>query len=412
MVGREANVKRAELLLEQLDSSGYGSDVINYDVKYSDPRALREALVANIPGLRASLAPASAGQPDVFVDGQIRQQGNDFTNTLNTAQGAAQGQGQGQQQAQQQQQQGATQQTKTSDTDLESPFTMHERSSVPMRLLLRGTKEQIEQAMSLLSKLDVAPKQIALELRVMELTKEDTLKAGIDWNILGGGAVKFVRLNNSQANPANAIGGNINGKKVSGDVTASLDAIANKTNLIARPNIFGQDGRQGEFFVGDVVRYVQSITNSQNGPTIVTGEVPVGVRLSFLPRVGADGNITLELRPRVSVLRGFTDVPGGGQLPQTSSRFSNSTFTMASGETIAIGGLIQDQDTITSSGLPILKDIPILGQLFRKSTTTRTRTEIVFFLTAKSIDGVVSKDQKTLVEEAGKYLPQKQGGKK
>ncbi len=405
MVGREANVKRAESLLDQLDSSGYGNQIVNYDVKFSDPRALREALISNIPGLRASLAPGSAGQPDVFSEGTIKSQGNDVSNNTNNTGDKGGQQGAAQQQV------GATQQTKQSDAELEQPFASHEKSAVPMRLILRGTQKQITEATMMLATLDIAPKQVAIELRVMELTKEEAYKAGIDWNILGGGAVKFVRLNNSQTTPANSIGGSINGKNVSGDVAASLDAIANKTNLITRPNIFGQDGRQAEIFVGDVVRYVQSITNSQNGPTIVTGEVPVGVRLSVLPRIGADGNLTMELRPRVSILRGFTDVPGGGQLPQTSSRFSQSTFTMASGETIAIGGLIQDQDTLAESGIPFLKDIPILGQLFKKTTKNRNRTEIVFFITAKTIDGVVSREQKMFNEEAGKFLPKKQGGK-
>ncbi|PMY95060.1 hypothetical protein C1X24_27240, partial [Pseudomonas sp. FW305-124] len=90
-------------------------------------------------------------------------------------------------------------------------------------------------------------------------------------------------------------------------MSASLDKLATKGKLIARPNAFVQDGRQGEMFVGDVVRYVQSITNSQNGITVTTGEVPVGVRLSVLVRCGGDGNLTLDLRPRMTILKGFTD---------------------------------------------------------------------------------------------------------
>ena len=103
-------------------------------------------------------------------------------------------------------------------------------------------------------------------------------------------------------------------------MTASLDRIASNTNLIARPNLVVMDGRQSEIFVGDIIRYVQSITNSQNGTSVTTGEVPVGVRLAVLARVGANGNLTLDLRPRVSILDSFTSVPGGGELPQTSSR--------------------------------------------------------------------------------------------
>ena len=75
-----------------------------------------------------------------------------------------------------------------------------------MRLLLRGTHDQIQQAVQYLEVMDVAPKQVALELRVMDLDKQDAINAGIDWNIITGGAVKVINLNNSQANPANTVG--------------------------------------------------------------------------------------------------------------------------------------------------------------------------------------------------------------
>ena len=238
----------------------------------------------------------------------------------------------------------------------------------------------------LLEKMDIAPKQVAIELRVMELTKDDSLNAGIDWNILGGGAVKFVNLNNSQASPANTIGGSITGKKFSGDITASLDALATHNKLLARPNFSVVDGRQGEVFVGDIVRYIESITQSQSGTTIVTGEVSIGVRLCVIPRVGGDGKITLDLRPRISLLKGFTDVPNGGKLPQTSSRYAQTTLMVESGQTIAIGGLIQDQDSMISQGVPFLQDLPILGHLFKKTSGERKRTELVIFLTVKTID--------------------------
>lgn len=260
----------------------------------------------------------------------------------------------------------------------------------PMKLMLRGTRDQIRQAKEYLAMVDIAPKQVAIEMRVMDLTKEDLLKAGIDWNLFTGGVVKIIRLNNSQPTapnpPRNLVSGSIRGR----DVTASLDEITTKTNLIARPNAMAMDGRETELFVGDVIRYIQSIQSTQQGVTVTTGEIQVGVRLQITPRVGSNNSIVLDLQPTVSFLRGFTDVPGGGQLPQTSDRTVRSTISIGTGETIAIGGLIQDQDTKELSGLPILKDLPILGWLFRKTTNTRKRSEVVIFLTAQVIDGVAN----------------------
>lgn len=377
IVGREANVKRAETMIQQLDSSGYGNEFMPYEVKFIDPRAAREALVAAIPGLRVTIAPNGAGNPNLFTEGEVKKQGQDVQNLATKDQGTAP----------KTQAMGATSTTNLSDGALESPFSEAERQAVPMRLLLRGTAQQLDQARQYLAQLDIPSKQVALELRVMELSRDDSLKAGIDWNVLGGGAVKFLRMNNSVSNPSNTIGGNVSGTNFSGDISASLDKLATKGKLIARPNAFVQDGRQGEMFVGEVVRYVQSITNSQNGITVTTGEVPVGVRLSVLVRCGGDGNLTLDIRPRMTILKGFTDVPGGGKLPQTSNRYEQSTVTLQSGQTIAIGGLIQDQDTFSSSGVPLLSDIPLIGHLFKSHNSEKIRTELVFFLTAKVIEG-------------------------
>jgi type II secretory pathway component GspD/PulD (secretin) len=102
--------------------------------------------------------------------------------------------------------------------------------------------------------------------------------------------------------------------------------------------------------------------------------------------VGGDGQITMDMRPMVSTLTSFVDVPGGGSLPQTSLRIAQSTMNIKSGETIAIGGLIQDSDTISEGGIPILKDLPLIGKLFSRTNKNKRRSEIVFFVTAKVVD--------------------------
>ena len=149
-----------------------------------------------------------------------------------------------------------------------------------------------------------------------------------------------------------------------------------------------------------MVRYIESIISSQNGVTVTTNSVRVGVRMAVLPRVGADGNITMDLRPVVSFLRGFDNVTQiGGKLPQTSERVAQSSFNMKSGETIAISGLITDQDRRTVSGLPFLMDLPVVGQLFRKTTNERVRSELVIFVTARTIEGPLSGDRPNLPAE-------------
>lgn len=383
--GRENEVNKLLETLDSLDTIAQSAGEYSiYNVKYADPRSLREELIVQFPGLSVNIPPASAGNPNLFHSSAITDQ---------ATQKLGENQGQGTVATTGSDKQGGTA-TLAGDSGKDqgttSPFAEMEKLAYPMKLVLRGSPEQIRGAMAYLDAIDTAPKQVALELRVMQLSREDALKVGLDWSILTGGTLQTFRINQGLGGTPSSAGTFSGTLGFAGgglaDILGTLDQLSDKDHLLARPNLLAMDGRQSELFVGDVVRYVESIQSTQNGTTVTTGEVPVGVRLAVLPRVGGDDGITMDLRPVVSTLNGFTSVPGGGQLPQTSLRVAQSTMQIQSGETIAIGGLIQDQDRKHSSGIPILKDIPILGTLFKRIDNDHRRTEIVFFLTAKVVD--------------------------
>jgi type II secretory pathway component GspD/PulD (secretin) len=395
--GPKAQVAMIRKTLEQLDVSSEltAASYVIYDVKHLDPRALREDLIAAFPGLRANVIPGQVSSPGIYKPSQITK---DATSAVADPNAKSEGGSPGGQSA------GAgaagaggggSTDVKSSDDNrstrdtmgLTQPFQEYEKISVPMKLVLRGPKAQIDQALDYLSKIDIAPKQVALELRVMELTKDDALRIGLDWSILSGmGTVQALQLNETlgdTSSTAGVVSGTLTGPQ---SITATLDKSATNNNLIARPNLLAVDGRSAELFVGDVIRYIQTIQTSQNGTTVQTGEEHVGVRLAILPRISADNTIVMELRPIVTYLTGYTPVPGGGELPQTSERVEQTTAVMHDGDTIALGGLIQTQDEKTIGGIPFLKDLPIIGELFRRTTKDKQRTEIVFFLTAKIVD--------------------------
>ncbi len=407
MSGPKSEVEVLKGVLKLLDVPQLGQEAATiYDVKYGDPRALRDDLAVQFPGLVIAIPAASAGNPSLFKDNAAKstaqaQLGGNSAAAPTAAPAAATGApAPGGAAAPAPGGSSGGSSSGSMDGGLTLPFTAQEAMAFPMKLVLRGGKAQIAQALDYLKMVDVAPKQIAIEMRVVELTKEDAINAGVDWNLFTGGAVKFVRLNGQQGTPTNnSAGFNVNTNGVRGDVLAQLDKIVTTNHLIARPNTLALDGRQAELFVGDAIRYVESIISSQNGPSITTGTVRVGVRLVVLPRVGGDHSITLDMRPTVSFLRGFTQVAQiQGQLPQTSERTSQSTINMQSGETIAIGGLIQEQDRRDWKGLPILSEIPIVGNLFRRTTNDKVKTELVIFLTAKEVEGPVGANKLAMQE--------------
>lgn len=341
------------------------------ELDHVEPTMLEMDLKMRFKGLQVSLMP-DAVSPGLQGKTSVSDQNSGATGAGNGGQGAA-GDG-GQEQA-------------TESTKEERTITGRE----PMRIVLRGTRAMINEAKSYIAMVDQAPAQVALELRVMELTKEDAIRIGIDWNALTSGSLSSIRFNQGLGDsPATAgtVGSDLtfNGGSGSASFLATLDQLNNGRNLIARPNALVSDGREANLFVGDTVRYIKSIQATQNGTTVETGEVNVGVTFDAAVRIGANGNVALSLNQNFSILTGFTPVPGGGELPQTSDRSTNMFVNLKSGETLAIGGLILEQDRRSVSGIPLLKDLPIIGYLFSRTNKSKAKTEIVFFLTANVVD--------------------------
>ncbi len=263
-----------------------------------------------------------------------------------------------------------------------------------MRLIMRGTRTQIAEAKAYLQSVDLPARQVSIELRVMELTRVQALQIGLDWSVLTGGRLTSVRMNQGLGNNI-ADGGSFQAhyqdNATTGiDVLGKLDQLSTSNNIIAKPNALVTDGRSSHLFIGDTVRYIKLINASQNGTTVEIGEVEVGVKVDITARIGADGNIALDLFQNFSLLQSFTPVPGGGAIPQTSDRSTEMFVNMKDGETLALGGLILERDRKSVSGIPLLKDLPIIGYLFKRTDNRKEKSEIVFFLTAKVIDNAMN----------------------
>lgn len=266
----------------------------------------------------------------------------------------------------------------------------------PMRLLVQAPPSVIAQLKQFIELIDVEPPVIALEMRVLELSKEDTERIGLDFSWLNSVGGTIFRFNQGSGDSVGTAGNFGTGTGInqgfgtngggSFNFLATLDKLDTGRKLIARPNALIQDGRGTQIFVGDTIRYIKSIQSTQNGITAQTDELKVGVNFDIHGRISPSGRIHLTVGALFNVLKGFTSVPGGGSLPQTADRSMNQPIDMQDGETVAIGGLIQDQDRRSYGGIPVLKDLPIIGRLFGRTDNQRTRTEIVFFVTAKRVN--------------------------
>jgi type II secretory pathway component GspD/PulD (secretin) len=244
-------------------------------------------------------------------------------------------------------------------------------------LILAGPQDEVDQATQILTSLDVAPQQILIEARLVETSPENTKDLGFlyEWS-------DFTLFESDRGGRKPWQFGPW--KRAPFDFNVQLKAMETQrlAKVLAKPNIAVIDGEEASVFIGDILRYERLSSVTDNGQQIFTIEnIPVGVALLCRPRVNDDGNIMLRVHPVVSTVSRF--VGRRADIPVTTTREASSTIIMRDGETVAIGGLIRDEDIKTLTKIPFLGDLPVLGQLFRHRLNTRNKSEVTVFITAR-----------------------------
>jgi len=168
---------------------------------------------------------------------------------------------------------------------------------------------------------------------------------------------------------------------------------ANRAQILSRPQIMTVDNKVGFVQVGQkVARVTGVINNGVAGTQVVTEDIDIGLILEVLPRVGADGLISMQIRAERSAISptGGTPISSTGTpivIPNIDTTNAESTIVAYSGQTVIFGGLIQKTRTNTSRRVPYLADIPLLGIMFRFDRETELRTELLVIMTPMLING-------------------------
>lgn len=173
------------------------------------------------------------------------------------------------------------------------------------------------------------------------------------------------------------------------DIRAALNLLESVTNVnvLSSPQLMVLNNQTATLQVGDQVPVpVQSATSvlTPGAPIVNTIQFKdTGVILHVTPRVNEGGLVRMEINQEVSDVTRTTT--SGIDAPTIQQRKFNSSVSVQNGQTIALGGLIRDRRTQTDSGIPGLKDVPVLGYLFRSSTDIGTRTELVVLITPRVV---------------------------
>ena len=269
---------------------------------------------------------------------------------------------------------------------------LDERSS---KVVVYDLPQRLVRIKKLMEEFDEQSRQVLITGEIIEVEIDDKFQSGIDWDKI----FKSVNMDNLDfvakfpVTPALSSYGKISvGTLASNGYSIVMTMLSEygHTKILTRPRIVAVNKEEAKILVGTREAYVTS-TQSQGESTTITAEsvqfIDVGLKLVVVPTIGADGFITMKIKPEISSVQSTLTTTAGTVVPIVQTSQSETVVKVKDGRTLIIGGLLRQEDTNDTSGLPKLSRMPILGHLFGNRTKEHKRSELVIFITPTIISG-------------------------
>jgi len=278
-------------------------------------------------------------------------------------------------------------------------------------LLVFASKEDLKMIKDIISKLDIVLAQVLIDVVILSVQLDDTKSFGVGYLEKQSHGIGNYFSGIGAMNPGNSIPGSAFGSLSSigtngsttggssgslpsgglsylgsfgGDLDVTLQALDSnsKSKILQRPRIQTSNAKQASLFVGETVPYP---TGSYYGGGAYGGyssiqQMQIGVSIDVTPLINVDGLVVMDIHNRIDDVEGFVNIANVGNVPTTSSKEAQTSVAVRDHDTIILGGLIQTTLSDTLSGVPFLMDIPVLGQLFRSTSKTKNRTELLVLI--------------------------------
>ena len=258
-------------------------------------------------------------------------------------------------------------------------------------ILFKATSDDYADIVRLLRELDRTARQVLIEVTVAQVSVDDTTTLGVDWIFrkLNSTGLNVTQLGGNTAGAATTFGG-FTGFAITqldrlGQPRAVLNALAsdNRVTVLSNPSLISRNGESASIQVGqDVPILTSQQTNSSTGGNGIISSVQyrnTGTILKIKPVIHSSDQVDMEVSQEVSSVANNTT--GGISSPTINKSSLDTKLTLKHGSTYVLGGLISNNVDKTNSGVPFLKDIPILGQAFKKTTDSTKRNELVILIT-------------------------------
>lgn len=249
-------------------------------------------------------------------------------------------------------------------------------------LVVQDKPSYVDQIGYLLEELDKPPRQIMIQAKILQISLTDEEKFGIDWKRFFSKDGKGTVGTNFGLSPLDALGAGLFFRLANSDVEVRLDALKgrNRISTLSSPKLLALEDREAAVIIGDRKGY--KVTTTIN---LVTTEsiqfLESGVILKVKPSVDRQGRVRLQIHPEVS--KGTLTAQG---IPQQDTSEVTTEMLVESGQTVFIAGLITNDDSDGRQSVPVLGDIPLIGNLFTNSSKLDVNKETIVLISPEIVD--------------------------
>jgi general secretion pathway protein D len=266
-------------------------------------------------------------------------------------------------------------------------------------LIIRAPPARWMSLQQTLLEIDRPASQVMIEASIIEVSLTNDFRFGVDWSaVSGNGKLTGNSINNEDG----VVGAKFPGFSITylgGDIDAAVNALGSHSviDVVSAPKMITLDNHKARLQIGDQVPVItQTATNTTTSTPAIVSTVEyrdTGVILEVTPRISGDDKVVVEIAQEVSgVAKTLTS---GIDSPTIQQRKLSSTLVLQDGAVVALGGLISHRNTDSNSGVPGLKDVKLLGNLFKSKSKDSARTELVVLLTVRIMRDPASSSQVT-----------------
>ncbi len=266
-------------------------------------------------------------------------------------------------------------------------------------LIVYATKDDMKMITNIVEKVDRLLAQVLIEAIIMDVQLNDNFEFGVSTFMRQQQTGKLTSLAAARNSPSflDAITNIVDGSglpggfsyfgKYSDDLDVAVKALASngKGEILATPRVQTSHATPANFTVGESVPYVTSTYYGGYGglgygPSAQLQQLDVQTYLDVTPYITPDGLVVMEIDQNIEEITGYTEIANVGKMPNTTHRSASATVSVQDGDTIILGGYIRAQKSKSKSGVPILKDIPGIGGLFRSTSKEAKRSEMLVLI--------------------------------